>query len=98
VLRNHRTDAQCPACSRPLGDYQIENYTYLSPIHYISRLLSTFTDVNECHTCKEFTTVKSCSECSKDQCHSCSAKHEETHLQIEEQPNENLELSNEELE
>ncbi|CAF1411589.1 unnamed protein product [Rotaria sp. Silwood1] len=98
VLRNHRTNARCPSCNRPLSDYQIENYTYLQPNHYISRLLSTFTDVNQCETCNQFTTVKQCSQCSSDQCDACYDKHIETHNQIKKQSNKISNFSKEENE
>jgi superfamily II RNA helicase len=99
ILRNHRTNAHCPACNKPLGDTQIENYNYLPVKHFITKLLSSFTDVNQCETCKEFTTVESCLQCYKDQCDSCRDKHEETHDQTKNQVNTNIEeLSKEELE
>ncbi|CAF1045185.1 unnamed protein product [Rotaria sordida] len=98
ILRNHRTNARCPTCNQSLGDYQIENYTYLQPNHYISRLLSTFIDVNQCETCKQCTTVKQCSQCSNDQCDSCYDKHIKTHRQIKQQSNKNSDFSKEEIE
>ncbi|CAF2758274.1 unnamed protein product [Rotaria sp. Silwood2] len=98
VLRNHRTNARCSTCNQSFGDYQIENYSYLQPNHYISRLLSTFTDVNQCETCKQFTTVKQCSQCSNDQCDACYDKHVETHRQIKKQSNKNSDLPKEEIE
>jgi len=98
ILRNHRTNAHCPACDQSLGDYQIENYSYLPLKHTVSRLLSSFTDVNQCETCKEFKTVQQCLQCYKDQCDSCYDKHEETHYQTKKQSNINLDnLSKEEM-
>lgn len=99
ILRNHRTNARCPACDKSLGDDRIENYNYLPVKHIINKLLSSFTDVNQCETCKEFTTVESCLKCYKDQCDSCRDKHEETHNQKKKQVNTDIEqLSKTELE
>ncbi len=99
ILRNHRTNARCPACNQSLGEYQIENYSYLSAKHVVTKLLSSFTDVNQCETCQEFTSVEPCSQCSKDQCDSCLHQHEEKHNQIKKQSEINLDqLSKEELE
>ncbi|UJR31193.1 hypothetical protein I4U23_018699 [Adineta vaga] len=89
ILRNHRTTAECPTCKEVLGDYQIENYTYLSTKHNVSRLILSFSDVNLCETCKQFTTVEECPQCSKDQCDSCAEKHAETHRQPEKHSIEN---------
>jgi superfamily II RNA helicase len=99
ILRNHRSNSRCPACKESLGEYQLENYSYLLPSHFISRLLASFTDVNQCETCKDFTTVKQCSQCAKDQCDLCYNKHEETHNQPEKQSHRNSDnLSPEEIE
>ena len=79
ILRNHRTNATCPACRKPLGEYQIENYTFLPSKHVVTKLLSSFAEVNLCETCKKFTDVEACSQCQHDQCASCRNKHEQTH-------------------
>ncbi|CAF0876492.1 unnamed protein product [Adineta steineri] len=87
ILQNHRTNARCPTCTKPLENYAIETYSELSPKHPTSRLISTFNDVNQCETCKTFTTVEKCSKCLKDQCDTCLDKHIETHNQIKKQVN-----------
>lgn len=69
----------------------------MPPDHYVSRLLSTFTDVDQCETCKTFTVVKSCSECSTNQCNSCYNQHQATHNQVDTELNKSVDLSEEEM-
>ena len=92
ILHNHRENARCSACSKSLEQYQIENYSYLSPNHHVSRLLASFPDVNQCETCRQFTIVQPCSQCSKEQCDACVGKHEDTHQQKNSKPNTSVEL------
>lgn len=79
ILHNHRTNARCPACEQPLGNYQIENYSYLSTKHVVMHLLTTLPDVNRCETCPEFTRLTTCAQCLKSHCKLCESTHAETH-------------------
>lgn len=67
--------------------------------HPVSKLLSSFTDVNQCETCQNFTTVEACAQCGKDQCENCQQTHDEGHKQVKtKQVHENFdELSQDEL-
>ena len=99
ILRNHRSNACCPACKKPLDEYQIENYSFLLPKHYVTKLLASFMDVNQCETCKTFTNVEACSQCQQDQCESCQNQHEAKHFQTSRQSSQTVDqLSSEELE
>lgn len=67
--------------------------------HYVAKLLASFTDVNQCETCKTFTDVEPCSQCQQDQCESCRNQHEKKHMRLDRQSSQILdELLENELE
>lgn len=83
VLRNNRDNYPCKICSTEIRSFCVDDFRILPEKHIVRRLLNTFSNVEKCQTCSNFTEVESCAECSEKQCETCQEKHENTHKKFD---------------